>query len=206
MNLDQVTVVIPTIPPRIKVLQHALISVYEQTHPSCAISIAVDTAKRGAWDTRNRALLNVNPAVSRWVQFLDDDDDLDPTHIEKLLAFAQEHDADYAYSWYRSGINCNPVSDPDREDSLTRAVFGKPFDPEHPHHTGPSPLVRTDLAQRVLYTPPPTDDPTSAVAGNEDWRFTLDCLAQGAKIVHLPEKTWTHHCFPGGTLGLPSRW
>lgn len=103
-------------------------------------------------------------------------------------------DADYVFSWFVLGSMCGNV------DRLGH--FGREFDPANPHHTTMTVLVKTELAQAVGFTPP--ED--KARVGGEDWRFTLGCVAAGAKIVHLPERTWTYSCLPGNTSGLPDRW
>lgn len=186
---DDVTVAIPTIPPRVELLGQALRSVVDQTHAAAAISIAVDIHKQGAWVTRQRAL---DAVATPWVQFLDDDDMLYPQHLDRLLACAVDTGADYVFSYWdltRSG------------DVLGH--FGREFNPADPTHTTMCVLVRTELAKTVGFTPP---DPADENSG-EDWRFTLDCVAQGAKIVHLPEQTWYwRHHQPGNTSGQPHNW
>jgi glycosyltransferase involved in cell wall biosynthesis len=185
-----VTVAIPTIPTeeRRYMLERALMSVWMQTHPIADVAIAVDIERRGAWATRQRVLDRV---TTPWVAFLDDDDEFMPQHIERLLACAAETHADYVFPWFE------PIggSDPMRH-------LGKPFDPKHPHDTTTTILVRTELARRVGFTPPAE----LARGGGEDWRFTLGCIAAGAKIVHLPERTWYYHGDRKGTLGMPFRW
>jgi glycosyltransferase involved in cell wall biosynthesis len=189
-----VTVAIPTIPPRRDLLWRALDSVWEQTHRVDGVSVAVDLFHIGAWDTRNRALAGVR---TTWVAFLDDDDEHKPQHIERLLACAEDTDADYVYGWY----DLTYIRGPD-----PLPYFGKPFDNAEPHITGSMSgvMVRTELAQAVRFTPPDEEWP---IVGGEDERFTMDCVAQNAKIVHLPEVTYNWHWDRGGgTQGLPRRW
>lgn len=189
---DDVTAVIPTIPPRaMTILPHAMRSVMTQTHPVAGVSIAIDGDKIGAWHTRRRALAGV---TTPWTAFLDDDDSWYPFHVEHLLRHAYDTQADYVFSWFDLGINCSNV------DRLGH--FGKEFDPKNPHHTTITILVKTELAQAVNFSPPPRE----ARVSGEDWTFTLGCIAAGAKIVHLPERTWVYNCFPGGTHGLPTNW
>jgi glycosyltransferase involved in cell wall biosynthesis len=192
-----VTVVTPTIPTRERrlLLERALASVNAQTRPPVAASIALDLRREGAWATRDRALRAVDPGVSPWVAFLDDDDEFKPEHLERCLQHAAETGADYVFSWFDTRYCYR------REDPLGH--FGRAFDAADPHHTTVTTVVRTELAQLVGYTPP---DPGDRVGG-EDWRFTLDCVAAGAKISHLPERTWFwHHDRGGATAGLPTRW
>lgn len=166
-------------------------SVWEQTWPAAQVSVAADLDHEGAWATRGRALAAVRTG---WTAFLDDDDQFKPEHIERLLACAQETGADYVFSWFDTRYTIRQA------DPLGH--FGKPFDPANPHHTTMTVLVRTELAQVVGFTPPADSD----LVGGEDWRFTLGCVAAGARIIHLPERTWYWHHDRIGTQGLRNRW
>lgn len=187
--IDTVTVVIPTIPPRRHdLLPEALYSVFQQDYPIAAISIATDITHAGAWATRQRALDNAN---TDWVAFLDDDDLFKPMHVRRLLQCAHETDADYVFSYF----------DLERTPDLL-SNFGRPFDNAKPHHTTMTVLVRTKLAQSVGFTPRGNGE----IAGGEDWRFTLGCVARDAKIVHLPEQTWIYRMHGMHTSGREDRW
>jgi glycosyltransferase involved in cell wall biosynthesis len=190
MTADRVAVVIPTIPPRIAggYLGRAVGSVLAQTYPVAHLSIAVDLDHEGAWATRGRALAAVDDSID-WVQFLDDDDTLDPTHVEQLHRHAVETGADYVFSWFRTS--------PPGGDCLGH--FGKVFDAAAPHHTTMMVLVRRALAQQVGFTPPLPDQD----AGGEDWRFLLGCLARNARVSHYPARTWTWQIHGAHTSGLP---
>lgn len=187
---DDVTVVIPTIPPRGALLNRALISVFGQTRPAAAVSVAMDVHREGAWTTRDRALQVADSRVG-WVAFLDDDDEFKEDHLERLWAHAVTTGADYVFSWFDTKYCFDPLGH-----------FGREFDPKNPTHTTITTMVRTELAKRVGFTPPAPGD----IAGGEDWRFTLGCLELGAKIVHLPERTWYWHHHSGNTSGRPERW
>ncbi|WP_018502972.1 glycosyltransferase family 2 protein [Parafrankia discariae] len=184
-----VTAIIPSIPPRAGMLVRAVASVTAQTAPPAALSIAIDTQREGAPATRDRAL---RAARTTWVATLDDDDEWMPQHLERLLDCAEETGADFVYSWYQL--------EPPGRDPLPH--FGKPFDPANPILTTIVTLVRTELAQQVGYLKCTPDE----VFMQEDWMFVLGCVAAGAKIVHLPEHTWTWHHHGGNTSGRPDRW
>ena len=189
MKSDDVTVCIPSIPPRRSLLGRALLSVMNQTHSAAAISIAVDNHKEGAAVTRQRALEGAN---TPWVAFLDDDDEFKPEHLERLLWCAAENDADYVFSWFDTQYCFDPLGH-----------FGKVFDPQNPHHTTITVLVKTQLALEAGFR---TDHPDGWALAQEDWRFTLDCIRLGGKIVHLPERTWYWRHDSGNTSGRPDRW
>ncbi|MEX5636776.1 glycosyltransferase family 2 protein [Parafrankia sp. FMc2] len=180
-----VTAVIPSIPPRRGLLAtRALPSVLAQTRPVDAISVVVDRAHAGATATRDAALAAVG---TEWTAFLDDDDEWLPEHVELLLGAAGGVGADYVYAWPETVGGTNPHEH----------WFGVPWDDTQPHDTTITVLVRTELAQAVGFSGP---------HGGEDLRFALGCLAAGARIVHLPVRTWRWHHHPRNTSGRPDRW
>lgn len=183
-----VSAVIASIPTRGDLLGEALKGVYDQIHPVRETCVAVDTQRLGAPANRQVAL---EIASSTWVAFCDDDDWWLPQHIQALLDCAERENADYVFSWFVRAQGGDPLGH-----------FGKPFDPAVPHHTTITTLVRRELAQTVGFTPKPDDQ----ICSNEDFRFTLDCIAAGAKIVHHPEETWVWRRHSGNTSGRVDRW
>jgi glycosyltransferase involved in cell wall biosynthesis len=167
-------------------LDRAAASVRAQTVPVEHI-LAEDIHRKGAAITRAHGLHLVD---TEWTAFLDSDDELDPDHIEYLLACAQDTGADYVYPWFRVVGGTDPFP----------MFFGRPFDPNCPNSTTITILVRTELAKQVGFA----RDPNVAVSG-EDYAFTLGCIAAGAKIVHLPRRSWTWHHTGMNTSGLPNR-
>lgn len=187
---SDLTACISTIPPRDGLLLRALASVSAQTVLPDAVAIAIDRDHDGVWVTRARS---VAMADTRWVAFLDDDDEWLPTHCERLLACQAETGADLVYSCFESV--------PPGWTEL--GICGPPFDPEHPPATVTiTVLVDRQLASTVELGPP---DP--------GWRNALDdqlllqgALALGAKVAHLPEVTWRYHMDGKHTSGQPHRW
>jgi glycosyltransferase involved in cell wall biosynthesis len=149
--------------------------------------LAEDIHHLGAAITRAHGLHLVD---TEWVAFLDSDDEMDPDHMEQLLACAADTGADYVYPWFRVQGGSDPFP----------MFFGKPFDPSAPNSTTITILVRTELAKEVGFA----RDPNVQVSG-EDFAFTLGCIAAGAKIVHHPAKTWTWHHGAHNSSGLPDR-
>jgi hypothetical protein len=163
-------------------LERAAASVRAQTVPVEHI-LAKDVHRVGAAITRQHGLALVE---TEWTAFLDSDDEMDPDHIEKLLACAQATGADYVYPWFRVVGGTDPFP----------MFFGRPWDNDAPHSTTITILVRTKLAQQVGFRQ----------VSWEDWDFTLRCVEFGARIVHLPERTWTwHHHAGGNSCGTPGR-
>lgn len=190
---DTVGVAIPSIPVRSGLLQRAVGSVLSQTYPVRQISISVDHERLGAAGNRQRALNGIADDTD-WVAFLDDDDTFMPQHVEKLVNFARETGADYVFPWFEvvQGIDPFPQH------------FGKKYDVAAPTHTTITVLVRTELAKSIGFERPLNGD--GAGGSGEDWDFTLRCIKAGARIEHLPERTWYWYHNSGNTSGRNDRW
>lgn len=190
MKRLDITVAIPAHPARIAngMLDKAVASVTAQTMPAAALSVAVDHDRQGAAATRQRALGAVR---TEWVAFLDSDDWFYPEHLKVLAAGARVHQADYVFSYYMVHMrNGHPWTS---NDPLGH--FGKPFNPARPHQTTITTLVRTELAQAVGFREPPEGALINGERYGEDFQFTVECVKAGAKIVHVPRRTWAwvHH-------------
>lgn len=173
MTTPVVTVVVPYHPARAKngMLARAAASVRAQTVPHQLLTVE-DAERQGAAATRQRGL---NQVTTEWTAFLDSDDELDPGHLAGLLTCAADAGADYVYPWFRVRGGRDPFP----------MFFGQPWDNLHPHSTTITILVRTELAQAIGFDNVP----------GEDFAFTKACVVAGAKIVHLPVRSWTwvHH-------------
>lgn len=195
--MPEITVVVPTIPPRVKMLRRALWSVLTQTLVPAAVVVETDLRREGSAIVRTRGL---NKVTTEWTAFLDDDDQFLPGHLELLARAAAETGADVIYPWPTVVGGTDPS--PDR--------FGQPFDAEMMRTRSYIPvtsLVRTKLAQDCGgFVRPPGSD-------YDDWGFYLAMLDTGARFVHVPARTWiwNHHGYgtpasPGNTSGMPERW
>jgi GT2 family glycosyltransferase len=194
-----ITVAIPSIPPRAAMLGRALASVLAQELPAEAVSIAVDTGRHGAAMTRDRALRAVR---TEYTAFLDDDDQMQPEHLRVLMDAAEESGADYVFSYYT-------VADADGQlmphvDPLRH--FGRVFDPADPHQTTITILVRTELAQDLGFRDPPEGELIAGQRYGEDFDFSVRAAQAGAKILHIPKRTWLWFHHGANSSGLPSRW
>ncbi len=208
MARPTISVIIPTHPARARngMLARAVSSVHAQTLLPDAIHVAVDNDGEGAAATRQRAL---EACTTDFVAPLDSDDLFLPKHLEWLLRHQQETGADFVYSWFKIMQQfADGTSRVLEEDPIFPVGhYLNPFDPDDPVETTITVLVRTGLAQKVGYK----ELDRGQVNSGEDRRFTLGCLAEGAKISHLVRKSWiwTHHWLDdktmGNTSGLPSR-
>lgn len=186
-----ITVVIPTHPARISngMTKRAVGSALMQSHPASCIIVEQDLTKAGAPVTRNRGLQKV---TTPWVAFLDSDDQFKKNHLETLVRGAEETGADYLYTWFEPiGFMADPLGH-----------FGKVFDHENPTQTTITTLVRTELAQQVGFREPPKDARINGERYGEDFQFTVECIVAGAKIVHIPQRTWLWNCHGGNTSGV----
>ena len=194
------TVVIPTIAGRENILSAAVRSVGAQTLKPAHLIIQQDHERLGAPGNRDKGLEKV---TTKYVAFLDDDDYLYTDHLEKLYATAVAEDADIVYSWF----DVQGGTDPFPQN------FGKPWDPENPVQTTVTTLCKTEVVRAAggfSNTYGMTEEEiTSFAQGNtvgEDFRMVISANNNGAKIVHLPEKTWAYVHWSGNTSGRPDRW
>jgi hypothetical protein len=195
--INDVTIVIPSIPPRAKLLRRALHSVTLQSWQPAAVIVELDNDHTGAAATRHRALSKVD---TEFTAFLDDDDTMDPHHLETLRTCATEFGADYVWSQFRIG---HPNGQTQAGPSPLGPGSFQQWDDEHPAHTTVTTMVRTELAQRVGFVNHPEANDEWP---GEDWNFTLRCRAEGATFRHAPFVTWTWMHHGGNTSGLQSRW
>lgn len=191
--MSDITVVIPTIPPREHLLRRALDSVAAQTLPAAQIVVVTDHHRLGAPANRQRGLDQVE---TDWVAFLDDDDEFKPHHLQACMQAALDEEADMVFPWFEVYGGLDPFPH----------YFGKPWDKAVPTHTTVTTLVRTAVAREAGgFVCPETADLSGKQFADEDWLFTLRVNEVG-KIYHLAEKTWIWHHDSGNTSGLPHRW
>lgn len=196
-----ITVVIPTIPPRTEMLARALASVEAQTLRPAAVVVEVDEHREGAPVVRDRGLARVE---TEYVAFLDDDDALLPHHLDRLAWCLRVTEADLAYPWYTVVGGTDPHAQWE----------GVPWDDEKLHQVPVTFLAHTKTIRSVggfsyAWDPSQGADPGVDAYGNragEDFRLILRLVAAGAKIAHLPDRTWLWYHHGANSMGLPSRW
>lgn len=195
-----ISVVIPTHDTRIRngMLTRAVNSAWRQTHRPNTVIVERDQGGEGAWATRHRGLMSVR---TEWTAFLDSDDWFYPGHLKTLHTAAIDKNADYVFSYYM--VHDNAGNEHPEVDPLGH--FGKRFNPEAPHQTTITILVRTELAQQVGFHEPPEGATIGGHRGGEDWWFTVECVQAGAKVLHVPTRSWAwvHHGL--NSSGQPGR-
>jgi hypothetical protein len=199
-SVADLTVLVTTIPHRTALLERALASVDAQTLQPGQLHIQNDLYKEGAPGNRDRGIEQVN---TKYVALLDDDDYLYPDHLETLYTAALETDADIVYSWF----DVEGGTDPFPEN------FGQPWNPEKPIQTTVTVLAKTEAIRkaggytnRFNLSADELGDFAQGNAAGEDFRMVFNANKQGAKIVHVPKKTWAYVHHAGNTSGQPDKW
>lgn len=195
-----VTVLITTIPIRKDRLGRALTSVEGQSLKPGHVIVQEDTEKIGAPGNRDNGIANVK---TKYVALLDDDDFFYSDHLETLYRAAIETDADIVYSWFDVDGGTDPFP----------MNFGKPWDPKNPIQTTVTLLAKTDTIRKAggySTTIGLNEEQLATYAqGNtvgEDFRMVFSANQQGAKIVHVPKRTWAYCHWEHNTSGRPDRW
>lgn len=199
--MSSVTVLIATIPGREDMLQRALDSVAEQTRQPDAVHVEKDPTRTGAARTRNRGLRHVR---TRYVAFLDDDDELLPNHIESLMRVAEETDADVVYPTPRF-VGHDPRCVRVGIDGKLVPPWGLDFTEQHKNYLitrgnfiPVTALVKVRSLRRVGCFPEPGDS-DYRLSPHEDWlMFRRIALANGHFEHYTGPPTWiwrkgTHH-------------
>ena len=181
-----VTLVTPTIPPRVQHLKRAMSSVLKQERKFSDWFLIPDINREGAGPTRTKGMRAV---ATEWTAFLDDDDELYPNHLEVLIHAAIDHHADLVYPWFDVGGGTDPF--PQFE--------GKEFDPAEPNMFPVTVLARTEVLQAS------SGFPLAGVEG-DDWPLWQELVSMGVHIHHVPVRTWRWWHNSGNTSGLPDKW
>lgn len=172
--MDDITVVIPHLPERSKLLGRQLVCIKAQTLRPRRIVVESDPQRTGAAATRNRALARVRTPL---VAFADDDDTVLPHWLASLHRVLRRTHCGLVHSDFE--------------------VIGAP---EHrPSFIPVTNLVRTDAVRSVGGFPQPQgrDWPYRY----EDWGLLAKLLTAGYVFRKVHEVTWRYHMHEGNTVG-----
>lgn len=187
MSALDITVCVPTIPVRRKLLDRALNSVHAQVLQPRGIAIAIDSSKRGAANTRNRAL---EMATTEWVAFLDDDDEMMHHHLARCADVQAETGADVIVPWYNVVGGTDPV--PGHRHLQ--------IDPLRLHSIAITCLVRREAIGSIRFLE------REETGMPEDFLFWTQLGQAGATFHQIPDTTWLWHHHGANTSGMGSRW
>lgn len=169
MGASAVSIITASLPTRADVLPDAIFSVSAQTC-STAHLIGID-ASRGVAEVRNGL---VRAARSEWVGFLDDDDLLDPHHVEVLMDHAADADVLIPHCRFQGP----PLPD---------GYYNRPYDRDDLRAHGIFPITLLVRREAVLDVGGFPEDGVY-----EDWELWNTLADEGARFAVIPEVTWTY--------------
>ena len=200
----RIAVLTPSLPERGELLAEAAASVRAQTLRPAVHAIAVDYENAGIGALLNRLARGTE---AEWLARLDDDDLLQPSHLEVLSSAAEK--ADVVYSWCDVAPRVENGVVPDLPAVLEEDRWLPNQDFDESRLRAGNYIPATTLVRRSLWAElagwredgwrfgGERDDP----ARTEDWDFWLRALDAGARFVCVPRVTWTYR-YHGGNLWL----
>lgn len=204
-----VTVVIPTIKGREELLNRALMSIRGED-VVFNVQAREDTEGDGPAWVRNWLTQNARSMGSRYVAYLDDDDEFKPGHLTKLVRCADETGADVVYPWFdlmRGNVLRNDMKFLLQDFGPENRIdpFGQPFSAEALRKNNYIPVTALVRISKFVEVGgfPMTNSEAWPHQDCEDWGLWLRMLDAGAKFEHLPERTWTWFHHGRNTSGRP---
>lgn len=163
-----ISVLTAALPERTEMLQEAIASVRAQTFGAVEHLYALDLEHQGAGPVLNRLL---EEAAGEWVMVLDDDDLLDPNHLDVCHQHFPDHDVVYSLP---------------RVEGAVFRQYDEPFNPavlavrNIVSHTA---LMRTNMVRALGGWNP---------VRWFDWDLFTRLDSVGAEFHQVPEVTWTY--------------
>lgn len=182
-----VTVITPSLPGRVQLLEQCAASVAAQTIPVVHL-VRVDTDSVGPSVLRSELL---DEATTDLVAFVDDDDLIDPDHCEILADALERSGAELAWSYHRTEGLGAPRTPRPRGDRATVEQL----------RTGRNCIPVTVLARRSAVLDAGGFQPMDRY---EDYALWLRMLDLGHRFTLVRRETWTYR-FLGGNRTWLSR-
>lgn len=174
-----ITVITPSLPGRAHLLEQCQASVAAQTVPVVHL-IRVDVDRAGPAVLRSELL---DEAQTELVAFLDDDDLIDPDHLEALAEILEDSGADLAWSWHRTeGASVSTPRPRSQQHALALMQGGRNVIPV------------TVLARREAILEAGAFQPSDRY---EDYALWLRMLELGHRFAYLRRETWTYRLLGG---------
>ena len=164
------SVITPSLPDRQDLLNKCLETVSNQIFKPQFHLIGRDFPTGNMANIRNALVEAADALGSKWVAFVDDDDELDPDHFQKL--FDQERYADVLYSWHKDAWRYDAELPFDRKEVEKRNYLTANF------------AIKTKLFKEL--------GGFKDMQPGEEWDFWKRLAASGAVIKCLPEVTWEY--------------
>ncbi len=170
-----VSVITPSLPGRTRELAECMQSVAAQTVPVVHL-IRPDIDRVGPAVIRTELL---DEAVTSLVAFCDDDDLLDPDHVETLTTALEAMSADLAWSWHRTeGKRAAQTPRPRSQAEAERYLAG-----------GRNVIPVTVVARREAILEAGAFQPMDRF---EDYALWLRMLELGHRFAYVKRETWTY--------------
>lgn len=202
---SDVTVVIPTIEGREELLERAVQSVALQQVQPADIVVQYDRDRHGAHWARNEALKRVE---TKWVAWLDDDDELMSNHIRTLVRGANKSRADMVYTYAKFVGGRDPLACM-HHGKLVPEPINVPWTDEqaywiriHGNFIPVTYMVKTEAVRAVGGFPAAYTFQAMNSRDCEDYGLLLRLLDNGYKFHHVCGiRTWVYNYHDANTGG-----
>lgn len=178
-------IITPSLPERAELLVECRESVRAQTI-HCAHHIWLDAHRYGPALVRNTIMATL---TCEHVGFVDDDDLLDPDHVETLIAALQADNADLAFSWYRA----EGAPETPRVEAFDDWAYGYMLG-------GRNLIPVTVMARREAVLDAGGFWPDDRY---EDYALWMRMLTNGCTFTVVPRETWTYRFLGDNRTNLP---
>lgn len=129
----------------------------------------------------------IKACSAKWLAYVDSDDYVSPDYLQKLYYFAQEQNADIAFSYYFDVIHNQLRRHKKKIKAINVPGVGK-----IPYITGPSKIARKELFNNIVFA--------KDCCFGEDSSISMQLALQMPKIKILPEFLYFYRRHPESTV------